>query len=268
MEDRISVAVNMLQMQLKEGESIAVTAECNPASIAGAEDLLTRWQERTIELIGLHVSRHEAERFKSLGVSYYQGIYFSVPLRARSYCDRLRALLTEVMNHPDNVFRVDPPTPPPPLPVSSVPSTDIFIVHGRDSGAAAQVARFLEHLQLHPVILHEQPGMGRTLIEKFESHASGVGYAVVLLTPDDVGSLKGESVSRSRARQNVIFELGYFLGLVGRSRVTALYWEGVELLTDYQGVQYIPFDDKGAWRTSLAIELKAAGLPVDPSNLL
>jgi predicted nucleotide-binding protein len=94
------------------------------------------------------------------------------------------------------------------------------------------VARFLEKLDLRPIILHEQPNKGRTVIEKFEAH-SDVGFAVVLLTPDDVGGLASspDKLSR-RARQNVILELGYFIGKLGRAKVCALYKEGVEIPSD------------------------------------
>ena len=92
----------------------------------------------------------------------------------------------------------------------------VFVVHGRDESARQTVARFLEKLDLEPVILHEQPSKGRTIIEKFEDH-SDVGFVVVLLTPDDVGKRKDEkSDLKPHARQNVILELGFFLGSLGR----------------------------------------------------
>ena len=94
---------------------------------------------------------------------------------------------------------------------SSLQSKKVFIVHGHDEAAKESVARFLEKLKLEPIILHEQPNSGRTLIEKFEVYAD-VGFAVVLLTPDDVGSPASEARAGSmkhRARQNVILELGY-----------------------------------------------------------
>src|SRR5436190_249562 len=97
------------------------------------------------------------------------------------------------------------------------PSLDVFIVHGRDEAAKQAVARYLERLDLEPIILHERPNRGRSLIEKIEANSMGVGYVVVLLTPDDVGKLNDESEALGpRARQNVIFELGWFLGKVGR----------------------------------------------------
>ena len=75
------------------------------------------------------------------------------------------------------------------------------------------MARFLEKIELEAIILHEQPDQGLTIIEKFEAHASQVGFAVVLLTPDDLGGpASGPAQASARARQNVIFELGYFVG--------------------------------------------------------
>jgi predicted nucleotide-binding protein len=141
----------------------------------------------------------------------------------------------------------------------------IFLVHGHDARILNEVARFLEKLRQEVIILHELPNQGRTVIEKFEDYAD-VGFAVVLLTPDDVGA-SGRIADReelgSRARQNVIFELGYFIGRLGRKRVCALYIEGVEIPSDYDGVLYTKFDAGGAWRFELAKELKAAGMPVD-----
>ena len=124
------------------------------------------------------------------------------------------------------------------------------------------VARFLEKLRLDPIILHEQPSMGRTVIEKFEAHAD-VGFAVVLLTPDDMGGLASGGEVKPRARQNVILELGYFIGSLGRAKVCALYVEGVEIPSDIHGVLYVSYDAAGGWRLKLASEIRAAGLPVD-----
>lgn len=140
----------------------------------------------------------------------------------------------------------------------------IFIVHGHDHAALHSVARFIEHLGLTPTILHEQPNRGQTLIEKFQAN-SKVGFAVVLLTADDVGrSVKaGSSDEKPRARQNVILELGYFLGAIGRLRVCPLCVPGVEMPSDYFGVAYTPLDEGGAWKLTLARELKAAQFAVD-----
>lgn len=140
----------------------------------------------------------------------------------------------------------------------------IFLVHGHDERVLHEVARFLEKLELDIIILREQPSAGRTIIEKFVDY-SKVGYAVVLLSPDDRGGPADLSFEeqRPRARQNVIFELGYFLRKLARNRVTALYVSGVEVPSDYSGVAFVQLDDRGAWRLELARELKAAGLALD-----
>jgi predicted nucleotide-binding protein len=146
----------------------------------------------------------------------------------------------------------------------------VFIVHGHGDAIKQSVARFLEHLDLAVVILHEQADKGQTLIEKLQSHSSEVdiGYAVVLLTPDDLGKLASKEGELSpRARQNVVFELGYFIAKLGRERVRALYSKGVELPSDYQGVLYTELDDAGAWKLSLATEMKAVGFDIDLNKL-
>ena len=144
---------------------------------------------------------------------------------------------------------------------------EVFVIHGRDDGTKQTVARFLERLNLKPVILHEQPNEGRTIIEKFEDHAH-VGFAVVLLTPDDFGGIQGnKDTVKPRARQNVIFEFGYFIGKLGRKRVCALVKGDVEKPSDYNGVLYIPLDNSGGWNNKLIRELKTAGIQVD-ANLV
>lgn len=143
----------------------------------------------------------------------------------------------------------------------------VFVVHGHDNAARESVARFLERQGLEAVILHEQPTGGRTIIEKLE-HYADVDFAIVLLTPDDIGGVKTSESSglQPRARQNVILELGFFLGTLGRDKVCALHQGPLELPTDYLGVCYVRLDDGGGWRLKLAKELRAAGFNVDLNN--
>ena len=143
----------------------------------------------------------------------------------------------------------------------------VFVVHGHDDAAKEGVARFIEKVGRIPIILHEQPSSGRTVIEKFEIYSDDVVFAVVLLTPDDMGSESG-GVARPRARQNVIMELGYFIGRLGRTRVCALYKGNIELPSDYQGVLYVAMDSAGAWKTSLAQELVQSKISIDLNGLI
>jgi len=141
----------------------------------------------------------------------------------------------------------------------------IFVVHGHDDARKEEVARLLDRLGLRPVILHEQANRGQTLIEKFEQHATAAHFAIVLLTPDDVGSQRGGE-QRPRARQNVVFELGFFYGTLGRDRVCVLYEESVELPTDIEGIAYVPL--RGEWKLMLGRELRAASIDIDLNRIL
>jgi predicted nucleotide-binding protein len=143
----------------------------------------------------------------------------------------------------------------------------IFIVHGHDGESREAVARFLQSIDFDPIILHERPNLGRTIIEKFEAN-SDVGFAVVLLTPDDFGRTKLELDEQSRARQNVILELGYFVGRLGRHKVCALKKGTIEIPTDYLGVVYTDLDENGGWKLKLGQELQAAGYEIEWNNIM
>jgi predicted nucleotide-binding protein len=132
----------------------------------------------------------------------------------------------------------------------------IFIVHGHDKVSKLELARILEDLGLKPIILHEQANGGKTLIEKFEKNVENIGYAFILLTPDDFCN----EDKKYRARQNVILELGYFIGKLGRDRVCYIYKEGVELPSDIHGVVYSSFTKEvRECHVDIIRELKHAG---------
>jgi len=147
--------------------------------------------------------------------------------------------------------------------------TKVFIVHGRDDGAKHEVARFIDRLGLVPVILHEQANKGRTLISKFREESADIGFAIVLMTPDDVGGLADSPPTlKPRARQNVIFELGFFIGKLGPERVCALFSGNLEKPSDFEAVVYVAYGSNTGWKTDLARELKAAGIDVNVNALL
>lgn len=143
----------------------------------------------------------------------------------------------------------------------------VFLVHGHNALIREMTARALEKVGLTVIILNEQASRSDTIIEKLERH-DDVTFAVVLMTADDIGGTKSATPAlKDRARQNVILELGYFMGKIGRKHVCVLYEKGVELPSDYYGVVYIEIDDRGAWRYALGKELKEAGLQVDLNKL-
>jgi CheY-like chemotaxis protein len=128
-------------------------------------------------------------------------------------------------------------SPVPPLPRP-------FIVHGRNDKVKLELKNYLQNvLKLpEPIILHEQPSLGRTVIEKLEDYAMESSLAFVLLTPDDVGALAADTDDlKRRARQNVIYEMGYFHGYYGREsgRVIFLNQGPLDLPSDLAGIVYV-----------------------------
>jgi predicted nucleotide-binding protein len=153
--------------------------------------------------------------------------------------------------------------------VSGALSNRIFVVHGHDHGTKTELEVFITGLGLEPVVLHRQPDQGRTLIEKFEHH-SDVGFAFILLTPDDIAYKADEDTfpdehrtKEFRARPNVTFEFGYFVGRLGRSRVCCLIKGEVARPSDIDGLVYksIPDSIEGIG-FSIIKELKAAGYTI------
>jgi predicted nucleotide-binding protein len=146
-------------------------------------------------------------------------------------------------------------------------SRDIFIVHGHDAAAKNEVARFLTQLGCNPIILDEQVNDGATTVfQKLINHASQVAYAIVLLTPDDIAEDKIGN-KYARARQNVVLELGYFIGKLGPGRVCLMKKGDVEFPSDVHGVIYLSLGDSG-WKLALARELQKAGIAIDATKLL
>jgi predicted nucleotide-binding protein len=146
-------------------------------------------------------------------------------------------------------------------------SSKVFIVHGHDAEARETVARYIGSIGFEPIILHEQANRGRTVIEKVEAH-SDAGFAIVLLTPDDVGRAKADIDLEPRARQNVLLELGYFIAKLGRDRVCALKRGEVVIPSDFAGVVWTEMDATGGWKAALGRELEAAGHHIDWNKVM
>lgn len=155
----------------------------------------------------------------------------------------------------------------------------VFIVHGHNDALKTKVARVVEKMGLRAIILHEQEDYGKTVIEKFEENAEDIGFAIILLTADDLAvshaDLEKEdkekdykATYRNRARQNVIFEMGFFVGKLDRAHVFELQEDGLEEPSDLKGIIYTPVDKEDMWRFKLAKRLKAVGYEVNTDALL
>ncbi|HET8860031.1 nucleotide-binding protein [Marivirga sp.] len=151
--------------------------------------------------------------------------------------------------------------------ISKDVTNKIFIVHGHNNEIKQTLARTLSQLKLEPIILHEQAEQGRTIIEKFEKNSSDVNFAIILLTSDDVGKSNKETAYKARARQNVVFEMGYFIGKLGRNKVFLLIEHGVDKPGDLDGIVYVPIDDADGWKLKLVRELRIAGYSVTADDL-
>lgn len=139
----------------------------------------------------------------------------------------------------------------------------VFIVHGHNGELKEAVARVIERQGIKPIILSEQVNRGATIIEKIEAN-SDVNGAICLFTSDDLGKGKNESTDNPRARQNVVFEAGFFIGRLGRENVVLISDESIELPSDIQGVVY---SNKSEWKFQVLKELKAIGYYIDYNKI-
>jgi predicted nucleotide-binding protein len=149
--------------------------------------------------------------------------------------------------------------------IDQILSKKVFIVHGHDSELKESTAHLVSRLGLEPIILHREANKGRTIIEKFTDHADQAGFAIVLLTPDDEGRSREMPLRelQPRARQNVVLEMGFFFGKLGRGRVCAILKPGVERPSDTDGILYVEHDPAGRWQFDVAKEIKEAGYVVN-----
>lgn len=146
-------------------------------------------------------------------------------------------------------------------------SNKVFIVHGHDELLISQTEALLRKLELEPIILRDQPSIGKSIQEKFEEYTD-VAFAIILYTSCDKGCENQKNAKlKPRARQNVVFEHGYLYSELGRKRVCALVEEGIEIPSDLAGVVYISIDPYGAWKNTLSNELEAAGFDIDKNKL-
>lgn len=278
-DKRSTLLMSRAEAEKKIQDRIEVGKQLHEASINTNESLdkaraeYRKWTDYNSTLLQRLVDTNELERdynpswgMISLGPSSLSEQIVDFQLALKSKIERLESILGRLELIPESGA----------IPQVAVGSQEdamfasnrVFVVHGHDEEAKQSVARCIERLGLEAVILHEQANQGRTIIEKFENY-SDVGFAVVLLTPDDVGSTKANANNLvPRARQNVILELGFFIGKLGRNRVCALHKGNVEIPSDFSGVLYERMDEGGAWRFALGRELRSVGIQVDLNKLI
>jgi predicted nucleotide-binding protein len=176
----------------------------------------------------------------------------------RDFFDLLVRAMEEIYNAQTSSSETDPDE-------ARTMSKNVFVVHGHDVVAKLLVQNFLHRLGLTPIVLHEQENRGSVLIEKLERESRRAQFAIILLTPDDRGCAASDPDPRPRTRQNVVFEWGLFVGLLGRKNVCALRVGSVEIPSDMSGIVWENMD--GPWEAKIAKEMRAAGLDVDLNNI-
>jgi predicted nucleotide-binding protein len=264
LQDRISKGTNLIALEM-----------ISNAALDDLEALFFTWNEYNQTLLQQMFSTDDIEReYNYSGVAW---IDEAKPLAGRvqefktdmgKRIRRLESILQRLPLYPRQKMTLQ--TASRSFSSKSSSSRKVFVVHGHSNEQKETVARYLSQLGLQPVILHEQANEGRTLIEKFESN-SETRHAVVLLTPDDIGgvaSSKALKDLRPRSRQNVIFEWGFFVGKLGRENVSTLVVEDIEIPSDLNGVVYTKLDTDGAWKLTLARELKASGIEIDMNRIV
>ena len=156
--------------------------------------------------------------------------------------------------------------------VSKNLSRRIIVVTGSDEEMNQALNVALTKLSIVPVVLCEEPSQGKKIVENFSRDYADIAFAVVSLFPDDFGYAKNEAATKRKLRpkQDVIFELGFLLGKLGKGNVLVFFREcaNFEIPSDFEGIKLTAFDDRDSWKLALIRELSNRGLAVEGSRIL
>lgn len=260
----------LIKRQIEAGEKIIAGTKIDEAEYRGWENATRNYLHKAFGF-----SHPNADRFKEIGriwtapfdasPAYWDSVFREF-LRDQLVC--LRSYIGELETELE-FFQPTSESNQSEAIAKNPISRKVFIVHGHDQALKTDVERFIHQIGLEPVVLHRQPDKGQTIIEKFEEN-SNVGYAFILLTPDEFAYTAdqekladGSRTKEKRARPNVIFEFGFFVGKLGRQRVCCIYKEGVVLPSDLTGLIYKRVADSiDSQAYSIIQELKAAGYKI------
>lgn len=197
----------------------------------------------------------EYKSFASIKFKYFQGSTYENLMHCQEDIKTGKGIFENLLEDMKDVSNIS----------KTFSNDKVFIVHGHDDNLKNSVARLLEQQGIEAIILHEQVNTGKTIIQKVEHYGNSVGAAIILFTPDDKGKAISENEYKKRARQNVVFEAGYFIGYLGRDRIIPLLSDsGIELPGDLSGVVYT----SDMWQFKIMQELKAMGFNVDMNKII
>jgi len=262
--NQVEKIIHHLDLQMNELDHLVSKAE-NDNDFDAAKERLRRWKSRTVRYISENIDPADGEKLEQRRKSSY---LISNPLanlnsEADIYRGFLQALREEIQEHPDALSSAPVVTSTVNSPADTklrVDSKAVFIVHGHDEANMLRLEKLIkDRWELEAIILKFEPGKGRTLIEKFEEEADRARFAMVLITPDDL--IETEDGVYTQARPNVVFELGWFYGRMGRQSVCILSKSGTKLHSDLDGINRVDFDDSVDEAVlGIETELSSAGL--------
>lgn len=264
--------VEMLESQLEDLASI-VSQFDDDSDETAADARLDRWKSRTSKLISDQIDVTEGNKLSELrlGSSYIGQPAINLKREVDLYKGFLRAMKEDIERHPDylavpqSISASEPESIIEPvistrMLTSNNLANSVFLVHGHDDSNLQRLETLLkERWQLTPIILRKEAAQGRTLIEKFEEEAAKARFAFVLLTPDDL--VENPDGTHAQSRPNVVFELGWFYGRLGRKNVCILRKRGTAIHSDLAGINRVEFIDSiDEAFLQIELELKAGGL--------
>jgi predicted nucleotide-binding protein len=230
------------------------------ANVTASEPEFTIWKNQVERLIIRHYGEDSIECKQFQAIDFFPG-FPMMPELHKQYVDSckwgleiVRGMLENFMEEWEvNTMSL----------IDSKP-TKVFIVHGHDELLKVKIARLVEQQGIEAIILSEKENEGKTIIEKLEGH-SDVGAAILLFTPDDSGKEIFEENAKPRARQNVVFEAGFFMGKLGRNKtIMVATGKNLELPSDLHGLIYTSDTN---WQFSIIREMKAMGFDVDMNKV-
>lgn len=268
----LEVFKNELFSRLEQGLEIGVLIDEaeDDASLKLCAEKLYAWQDYNLELIKHSFTREQDDYYleykrlhgekglvdwsSRVGQNPFDRIKKYIQAYASSDFDYLIRLQNKINLIPIQINSIQIPSAPNKKNKKHL-TRKAFIIHGHNNETKLEVARFLEkELKIKALILHEEASLGKTIIEKIEGN-SDVDFAVALWTADDEGKSKREKALRDRARQNVVYETGLFVGKLGRNKVIILTDINVEIPSDLLGVVHISIN--GEWKHELRKEIDA-----------
>lgn len=250
--------------EFMEEMATIVAAAASSEDFKKAHEDLDRLKARAVSYLKKNVSEIEGENLEQRTKgSFIMGAYLeNLSDEVDMYRAFIMSLAEEIKKHPDEIIvrKIEEKPAPEMEGGKMLNSKTVFIIHGHDEINLLRLKDALrEKWHLESIVLKNEADEGRTLIEKFEQEAQRAGFALALFSPDDM--VQDAKTQYFQPRPNVVFELGWFYGRLGRKNVCILSKIGTNIHSDLDGIMRKDFTESVEEKFSeLETELKKAGL--------